>query len=422
MPTYTSPFTGDVVQPTDVSYYALTFSTSQELSWPDYTVSGATTVAAARIMDCTATAAGLTITLPPGNQQSVGTDILFRNLGAESFTIQDQSGGQAVVLAAGTARYFYLVDNSTEDGVYRNFTYGTGTSAADAAALAGSGLVDIAGQLATSTTVIQTSLNTTFTEANRAEAYVWTGGAGTFTLPTVSSLTPGWYMMIRNGGTGTLSVAAPATKTINGNSSEAFYPSDSAVIIYEHTTGNFFTVGLPRQAAISYTSATYDVDAIIGNTLSLVTFAPSIQTYVAPSGTRTTDLDVVLPAITQIYAINNATGQSGYDITFQISGSTQAPVAFANGTTAILLSDGVNLYILTQTSTTTFLGANGSAAAPTFSFLSDSETGMYLNATNNLRLAANATDMLIVDATNLGNLQVSTPATFTAGKITGGSF
>lgn len=422
MPTYTSPFTGDVVQPTDVSYYALTFSTSQELSWPDYTVAGATTVAAARIMDCTATAAGLTITLPPGNQQSVGTDILFRNLGAESFTIQDQSGGQAVVLAAGTARYFYLVDNSTEDGVYRNFTYGTGTSAADAAALAGNGLTDIAGQLATSTTVIQTSLNTTFAESNRGEAYVWTGGAGTFTLPPAGSLTAGWYMMIRNGGTGTLSVAAPATKTINGNSSEAFYPSDSAVIIYEHTTGSFFTVGLPRQAAISYTSATYDVDAIVGNTLSLVTFAPSIQTYVAPSGTRTTDLDVTLPAITQIYAINNATGQSGYDVTFQISGSTQAPVAFANGVTAILLSDGVNLYILTQTSTTTFLGANGSAAAPTFSFLSDSETGMYLNATNNLRLAANATDMLIVDATNLGNLQVSTPATFTAGKITGGSF
>lgn len=422
MPTYTSPFTGDVVQPTDVSYYALTFSTSQELSWPDYTVTGGTTVAAARIMDCNATAASLTITLPPGNQQSVGTDILFRNIGANSFTVQDQSGGQSVVIAAGEARYFYLVDNSTENGVYRNFTYGTGTSSADAAELAGDGLAVINGLLATSTTVIQTSLNTTFAESNRADAYVWTGGAGTFTLPPVASLNPGWYMMIRNGGTGTLTVAAPATRTINGSSNEAFYPSDSAVIIYENTTGNFFTVGLPRQAAISYTSATYDVDAIVGNTLNLVTFAPAIQTYVAPSGTRAVDLDVTLPAITQIYAINNATGQSGYDVTFQISGSTQAPLAFANGVTAILLSDGNNLYILTQTSTTTFLGANGSAAAPTFSFLSDPDTGMYLNATSNLRFSANSTDMLTLNATNLGNLQVSTPATFTAGKIAGGTF
>ena len=422
MPTYTSPFTGDVVQPTDVSYYALTFSTSQELSWPDYTVTGGTTVAAARIMDCNATAASLTITLPPGNQQSVGTDILFRNIGANSFTIQNQSGGQAVVVAAGEARYFYLVDNSTEDGVYRNFTYGTGTSSADAAALAGNGLVDIAGQLATSTTVIQTSTNTTFTASNRAQAYVWTGGAGTFTLPTVASLSPGWYIMVRNGGTGTLNVSAPATKTINGSSTEAFYPSDSAIILFEHTTGNFFTVGLPRQAAISYTSATYDVDAIVGNSLSLVTFAPSIQTFVAPSGVRTTNLNVTLPAITQIYAINNATGQSGYNITFQISGSTQAPVSFANGVTAILLSDGNNLYILTQTTTTTFLGANGSAASPTFSFTSDTETGMYLNATSNLRLSANATDMLILNATNLGSLQVSTPAQFNAGLIAGGTF
>lgn len=422
MPTYTSPFTGDVVQPTDVSYYALTFSTNQELSWPNYTVSGGTTVAAARIMDCNATVAGRTITLPPGNQQSVGTDILFRNIGANSFTIQDQSGGQAVVLAAGTARYFYLVDNSTEDGVYRNFTYGTGTSAADAAALAGDGLADIGGLLATSTTVIQTSTNTTFAESNRADAYVWTGGAGTFTLPPAGSLNPGWYMMIRNSGTGTLTVAAPATKTLNSNSTEVFYPSDSAVIIYENTSGNFFTIGLPRQSAITYTSATYDVDAIVGNTLDLTTFAPAIQTYVAPSGTRAVDLDVTLPAITQIYAINNATGQSGYDITFQISGSVQAPLSFANGVTAILLSDGVNLFILTQTTTTSFLAANGSAASPSYSFLSDADTGMYLNATSNLRFSANSTDMLILNATNLGSLQVSTPATFTAGKIAGGAF
>lgn len=124
MPTYTSPFTGDVVQPTDVSYYSLTFSTNQTLQWPNYIVPGSTDVVAARIIDCTPTQAGLKIVLPPGNQGSVGTDILFRNRGSFDFVVEDQSGDQSVTIGAGTARYFYLVDNTTEDGVYRNFTYG----------------------------------------------------------------------------------------------------------------------------------------------------------------------------------------------------------------------------------------------------------------------------------------------------------
>ena len=75
MPTFTSPFTGDIVEPTDVSYYALEFSTDQTLTWPTYVVPGSTDVAVARIMDCTPTVADLIVTLPYGNQASVGTDI-----------------------------------------------------------------------------------------------------------------------------------------------------------------------------------------------------------------------------------------------------------------------------------------------------------------------------------------------------------
>ena len=181
MPTYVSPFTGDVVQPTDVSYYSLTFSTDQELVWPNYAVPGATTVAAARVMDCVAEDTGLTITLPVGNQGSVGTDILFRNKGANAFIVQDQSGDQSVTIDVGGARYFYLVDNSTEDGFWSNVEFGAGTSYADAASLVGNGLTNQAGRLETSTSVYEVSSAPTFDEESRAKAYVWTSGAGTFT-------------------------------------------------------------------------------------------------------------------------------------------------------------------------------------------------------------------------------------------------
>ena len=422
MTTYTSPFTGDVVQPTDVSYFALTFGTSQELSWPDYTVSGGTTVAVARIMDCNATAAGLTITLPPGDQQSVGTDILFRNVGSNTFTVRVQSGSPSVSIAAGEARYFYLVNNTTTDGTYRNFTYGTGTSSADAASLVGNGLTNLNGLLQTSTITVETTSSPTLNESVRAYAYVWTGGAGTFTLPTAASVSAGWYVIIRNSGTGSLTVSTQGANTLNGNSSIIFYPGDSAVVVLNKTTGKFFTIGLPSQSVVTYSSAVYDVDNIVGNTLSLITFAPTIQTYVATSGTRTQDLNVTLPAITQIYVVNNATGQSGYSITFQIDGSLNPPVAFANGTTAILLSDGVDLYILTQTTTSVFYADNGSVSAPSFTFNSDTNTGLYLAATNDFRITTNSADMMRFNNTNPASPQVSTTATFNAGLIPGGTF
>lgn len=422
MPTFTSPFTGDVVQPTDVSYESLTFSTNQELSWPESTIPGGTTVVAARIIDCVANAGGLSIKLPPANQASVGTDILFRNRGAFDFIVEDYDGGADVTITAGTARYFYLVDNTTTAGVYRNFTYGAGTSSADAASLAGSGLTTMLGKLETSTDVVEVAVAPTLDETSRALAYVWTSGSGTFNLPDPATLEPGWFIMVRNGGTGALTVDPFGASTIDGQSTSTFYPADSAIIVYDSDTDNFFTVGLARQSSVVYTSATYDVDNVPGSTLSLVTFAPTIQTYVAFSGTRTTDLDVILPAITQLYVINNATGQPGYNVTFQLDGSVQPPLAFADGVTAILLSDGNNLSILSQGTTGYFFAADGAAGAPSFSFNSDSSTGLYLNALHDMRVASNGIDIIDIDATNLAAVLVDVNGRLNATSIEGGTF
>jgi hypothetical protein len=423
MTTFVSPFTGDIVQPTDVSYQSLTFSTNQQLSWPDNTIPGGTTVVAARIMDCVATTSNLQISLPPANQASVGTDILFRNQGNEDFVVADYTGANTVIISAGTARYFYLADNSTEAGVYENFTYGAGTSAADAASLVGKGLTTAAGRLETSTDVVEVSTAPTLDEDSRALAYVWTSGAGTFNLPDPLTLEPGWFIMVRNGGTGALTIQPFAGSSIDGGSTSTFFPTDSATIVYDSDTGNFFTVGLPRQTVVTYSSASYDVDSIIGNSLNLVSFAPAIQTYFAATGTRTQTLTVTLPAITQIYVISNITNQPGYSIEFQITGSVQPPVSFGNGVTAILLSDGTELTVLTvNTASGLFLANNGSVSAPTFSFTSSTGTGLYLPANNVMRATVGGQTIFEFNGTNLGDPQVSTPAEFNAALITGGTF
>ena len=423
MPTYVSPFTGDVVQPTDVSYQSLTFSTNQELSWPDSTIPGGSTVVAARIIDCIANAPGLSIRLPPANQISVGTDILFRNRGLEDFVVEDYTGSNDVTIAAGTARYFYLVDNSTAAGVYRNFTYGAGTSIADAASLVGSGLTTMAGKLETSTDVVEVSVAPSLDETSRALAYVWTSGAGTFNLPDPATIEPGWFIMVRNGGTGALTITPFTGSLIDNTSTSTFYPSDSAIIVYDSDTDNFFTVGLSRQTTVVYTSATYDVDSIVGNTMSLVSFAPTIQTYVAFTGARTQTLTVTLPAITQLYVISNTTNQPGYSVEFQVSGSIQPAIQFGDGVTAILLSDGTNLTtIATTTVTGLFLANDGTALAPTFSFISDTNTGLYRSSSDVLNVTAGGQDIFEFNASNLSSLQVSTPAEFNAGIISGGTF
>ena len=56
---FTSPFTGQVIQPTDVSFRAITLEADSTLSWP---INGsATDNAAARIMDVESLSSGLTL-------------------------------------------------------------------------------------------------------------------------------------------------------------------------------------------------------------------------------------------------------------------------------------------------------------------------------------------------------------------------
>lgn len=421
-PVYTSPFTGTVVTPTDVSYYALSFSTNQQLYWPS-TVNGSQ-VPAARIIDCTPSTTGLSIALPAADQGTVGADILFRNKGSSAFTITNAIGGASVTIPAGISLYFYLSDNTSTAGVWQNVTFGAGTSAADAASLAGYGLAAINGKLATTQNVIDITSTPSITDASRASTYIWNSGLGTLNLPNISSLTPGWFIGFRNAGSGSLSVTPVSPALINGASTITVNPGDSGFIFYDVSTGNFVTVGLTAPSNITFTAETFDVDAISGNTLSLVSFAPIIQTYISQSAVRTTTLNVILPAITQIYVLVNETGDTAYNISFSIVGSSQPPLVLANGGIATVLSDGTNLYSLTQSSTGVFYAANGSAASPSYSFNTDHATGMYLAGTSVLGLSAHGTEVINIDATNtsapLTTVTGSLAATLTS--VAGGTF
>jgi hypothetical protein len=343
-------------------------------------------------------------------------------LGLNDFVVTDADGGQSVTVAVGMSRYFYLTDNTSLGGTWANVEFAAGTSYADAATLQGAGLTTISGKLATTQNIVNVSTTPVINDASRASTFVWQGGAGSFTLPSILTLSTGWYIGFRNSGTGSLTIEPPSPIVINGQSTIIVNPGDSGYIVYDASNGTYLTVGLASPANLTFTSATYDVDSIPGDTFSLITFAPIIQNYIAQSGSRTTTLTVTLPATTQIYILLNSTGQSSYNIEFVIEGSSQPPFVLENGIIATILSDGQNIYLLTTAATNIFLANNGSAGSPSFSFINDTTTGMYLQGVNVLGLAANGIEMIDIDNTNTLQPLVTVNATLNAQLISGGTF
>jgi len=420
MSTFVSPFTGNVIQPTDVSYYALSFSSDTQLYWP--TIVNPTQDPAARIIDAVASTSGLSVFLPDATQGAVGSDILIRNLGAFPFVVKDAAGNESVTVAVGKSRYIYLTNNTTVGGTWASLEFGAGTSYADAAALQGSGLTTVSGQLATTQTVVDITSAPTLNDGSRAIIYNWGSGNGTFALPNVAFLSAGWYIGFRNNGSGALALTPISPSTINGQASITANPGDSGYIVYDANSGNYITVGLTAPSNVTFTAATYDVDNIPGSTLNLTSYAPIIQTYIAQTGTRTTTLTVTLPSITQIYILVNDTNQTGYNINFVVAGSSNPPLVLAAGAVVVVLSDGTNLYTLTQGTTGIFYAANGTASLPSYSFNNDTHTGMYLVGTSVLGLSANGTEIVDINNSNPSAPLVTVNATLKAQLISGGSF
>ena len=407
---YNSPFTGNVIQPTDVSYRDITITnTNLQLEWP---INGTTTNdAAARIMEVATTGVS-ELWMPPANQSSVGNDALIRNIGGEDFDVMDYAGINTIVtVLAGEAQYIYITDNSTEEGVWGIIAYGIGSSGQDAATLAGYGLLAIGQTLNQSQPVTTFSSNYTALATDRSSTYVWTGGAGTLTLTLASTLADNWFMFVRNSGTGALTVAGSGGNTINGSSSIILQPTDSAIIVCSGTT--FYTVGLGKSTQFAFTQLS---KAVLTGTYTLTASEASnvIQKY---TGALTGNVTIVVPATVQVYYIVNETS-GAYTVTITTgSGGTAVLTA---GSQATLVCDSVNLY----NANTVLAGAsvvslnNGSVGAPSLNFASETTTGIYRAASGEF----NTTILGVLRSTvSASGLAIVGTGTFSGGVL-GGTF
>ena len=411
---YNSPFTGNVIQPTDVSYRAITLAANTQLEWP---INGnATDDYAARIMEVTASSAGLSLYMPPANQASVGQDAMIRNVGATTFTVKDYAGANTIVsIPAGEARYIYITANPTVTGTWGIIAFGIGSSGADAATLAGYGLLAIGQTLNQSQPVTTFASNYTAIATDRSSTYVWTGGAGTLTLSGATALADNWFMFLRNSGTGALTVACSGGDVINGSASLILQPSDSCIIVCSGAA--FYTVGLGKSTQFNFTQLT---KAVTGGTITL-TAAEASNVILKFTGTLSSNATIIVPQTVQVYYVQNATvgGASNYTIKLTTNtGGSEATIA--SNQQATLICDSVNLV----NANTVLAGASsiglidGTVGSPALYFGSEASTGIYRAASGEFNLAILGVLRSTLSATGL---TINGTGTFTGG-VSGGTY
>jgi len=395
--TYTNPFTGQTVQPSQVSYELITLTADLELEWP---INGNNSTAVANIIEVNATVASLKIYLPPATQVSVGQSILFKNIGSNSFTVVNVSGATIITIASGISEYIYITGNSTINGTYSTVTFGAGTSSANSSALAGFGLKAISTTLNQAYSLTTYSSSTTLTSSNRASFAVYTGGVGSIILPSASSVGNDWFVNIRNNGSGILTVTPTGADTIDGNATQQLQLGESFVVVSNGTNG-YNSFGYGQSSSFFYTILAKSVTGLGATiTLSSSEAANVIQEYI---GVLAANTAIILPSTVQLYAITNDTS-GAFSLTFRTAAVGASTITIPQAQTLLLICDGTNVYNANSATISSLASLTlnaGSAAAPSLNYTGDTTTGYYRPSSGQLGFSLTGVSKMTLESDGL---------------------
>lgn len=301
MTSFTDVYTNLPINPSEVAYSSLTISSDTTLNWPSVSQEGG--IIASGIMQITATTGGLKLNLPDATQVSPGQSILFVNVGSNAFTICDNSGNTIQSASPGTTNYIYLIDNTSTDGSWAVILFGANAASVNASALAGAGLLAIASTLNQNSPITANSGAYTLSAGDRANTLRNTGGSVAYTSQSPSVLGNGWYVQIKNSGTGAVTFT-PSSGTIDGNANIILNPGSSVIIATDGS--NFYSLFLTTTNTISYTRL---VKSVAGSSDVTLTSTESAFSILSFTGALTGDINIKAQAAVMEWIVeNNTTG------------------------------------------------------------------------------------------------------------------
>lgn len=337
MTTYTDVFGGTNIYPADVSYLAFNLSSTDiTLSWPVETnAPAAADYPAARIMDVNSTGSSRKVLLPEADQASVGEVFLFNNVGSTTFTVAKSTGVVVCTVAAGQLWQVYMTNNSTAAGTWIAYQFGSATTQANAASLAGAGLKAITTTLNQAITVDDINSNYTLGATERAHLVNWTGASGTLGLTAAATLGEDWFCYIRNSGSSSVTIDPASSELINGASTLTLTTEQSAMVICDGTA--FYTVGLSDGGATAFDYTAINIAGTGDYTLAGVELNRIAYKF---TGTLTGNRNIIVPTTIQQYWVTNATS-GAYTITVKTAAG--AGILVPQGEALILYCDGTDV-------------------------------------------------------------------------------
>lgn len=396
MTVYTNIFGGSNIAPAEISYAQVDLTQNTTFDWSVETAPSTNIIAG--IMDVTATAGPWDFILPSALEASTGQAILINNVGAETFIIKDNAGVQVCAPVSGSVWQLYLTDNTTPGGTWQAFLYGAQVSTANAASLAGTGLIAIGTLLSLAMPVTFFGTNYTAGVADRAKTFIWNGGAGTVTMSTAGTLGNNWFFQLRNEGTGALLVDPPGSQTINGLSTLTFQPGDSAIIFTDGN--NFYTIGYGQAPVFAFD---YTAINVAGSGDYVLSGSELNRIAYNFTGVLTGNRNIIVPQTVQQYWVaNNTTGP----YTLTVKTAIASGYTVNQGSRAILYCDSTNV-----------LAADTGGVAIPIS-VSDGGTGATTAGNALINLGGTATGIAIFEAAS----QAAAQAAIGLDPIEGGTY
>lgn len=376
MSSYTNVFSGTTINPAFPSYAEIELVTDvTNLTWPTVYAQGAYSVA--YNMSVESNDDDYQLRMPPANQTSVGQRLVIGNIGTDNFILSDTSGNEIVTIQATQVYFIILADNSDEDGTWQAILLGATTAEANASALQGFGLITLNNKLNTNvpTTILNNSPAGGVTSTDRGKLFIWKGGTEGITLPDISAVGVGngFVFSINNASTigGIVTLNPQAGQLIDGLTSLAINLTETGQVI--SGTDGWYTVGFGR--TVTNSISLLEINATSGGTRNLTQLEAQNQ-ILRIVGTPASNFTLTVPDILNYWFVQNlCTGPN--TVAFKLESDLGAGTLIPQTARIEFYGDGTNVQTVPNYIKGSFSFNDGSAAAPSISFASDSTTGGY---------------------------------------------